>query len=243
MKKIYTLAAMLVAAASFGFSANAQDEPVTVEDYKSDMTDWTFTKVSGTQNWMIWSEAAEDGDMTETMTGAEKAKTGCNDGISIEFSPTDDIDAWAISPAVKLDAGVKYNVSFYIKAWQSDASENFKLNVANSNTVDALSTGTELVEKTDFNTYILTEITAEFTPEESGDYYFGLNCFTGADEYGLAATGFSVSHEQTSGVEAVIADSEAKAEYFDLQGRRVEEPKAGLYICRKGNIVTKAVVK
>lgn len=53
----------------------------------------------------------------------------------------------------------------------------------------------------------------------------------------LSATATSVFDENTemTGVEAVIADSDAPAEYFTLQGQRVAEPLAGqIYIVRRG---------
>lgn len=49
---------------------------------------------------------------------------------------------------------------------------------------------------------------------------------------------------EASGVEDVAADSNnAPAEYFDLQGRKVDNPKTGLYIVRRGNEVSKEYVK
>lgn len=44
-----------------------------------------------------------------------------------------------------------------------------------------------------------------------------------------------------SGVTAVDAD-EAPAEYYDLQGRRVERPAAGIYIIKEGSTVRKTVI-
>ncbi|MDE6409749.1 MAG: hypothetical protein K2K81_05840 [Muribaculaceae bacterium] len=46
-----------------------------------------------------------------------------------------------------------------------------------------------------------------------------------------------------SGVNDIIFDSNAPAEYFDLQGRRVANPAQGLYIIRQGSKVTKSIVK
>ncbi|MDE6417232.1 MAG: hypothetical protein K2K68_09455 [Duncaniella sp.] len=47
-----------------------------------------------------------------------------------------------------------------------------------------------------------------------------------------------------SGIDSVIADdNEAPVEYFNLQGIRVSDPAAGLYIRRQGNNVTKVLVR
>lgn len=49
---------------------------------------------------------------------------------------------------------------------------------------------------------------------------------------------------EKSGVEDVAADSDnAPAEYFDLQGRKVDNPVTGLYIVRRGDKVAKEYVK
>ena len=48
----------------------------------------------------------------------------------------------------------------------------------------------------------------------------------------------------TTGVAAIEAEgNEAEVEWFSLQGVRVENPTAGLYIRRQGNKVEKVVVK
>lgn len=44
-------------------------------------------------------------------------------------------------------------------------------------------------------------------------------------------------------VENVVVDSNATAEYFNLQGLRVANPENGLFIVRRGNTVSKVLVK
>lgn len=48
---------------------------------------------------------------------------------------------------------------------------------------------------------------------------------------------------QTTGIEGITVDSEAAAEYFNLQGVRVANPSEGLYIVRRGNTVTKQYIR
>lgn len=45
----------------------------------------------------------------------------------------------------------------------------------------------------------------------------------------------------STGLAAIAADADAPAEYYDLQGRRVANPSAGLYIVRQGSKVSKVV--
>jgi hypothetical protein len=46
-----------------------------------------------------------------------------------------------------------------------------------------------------------------------------------------------------SGIETTIADENAPAEYFNLQGVRVANPAKGIYVKRQGNKATKVLVK
>ena len=52
---------------------------------------------------------------------------------------------------------------------------------------------------------------------------------------------------QTSGVETIVVNTEnvedAAPEYYNLQGVRVLEPTPGIYVVRRGNVVTKEVVR
>lgn len=47
----------------------------------------------------------------------------------------------------------------------------------------------------------------------------------------------------TTGINEINADENAPAEYYNLQGVRVNNPENGLYICRQGNKVSKIQVK
>ncbi|MDE6418347.1 MAG: hypothetical protein K2K49_03975, partial [Duncaniella sp.] len=51
-----------------------------------------------------------------------------------------------------------------------------------------------------------------------------------------------ISELDPSGLVNIAADQNAPVEYFNLQGMKVENPAAGLYIKRQGNTVTKVVL-
>ena len=51
------------------------------------------------------------------------------------------------------------------------------------------------------------------------------------------------THTGIDNIEAEANDADAPVEYYDMQGRRVVNPAAGLYIRRQGNTVTKVIVK
>ncbi len=65
-----------------------------------------------------------------------------------------------------------------------------------------------------------------------------------AYKYGFVPSEIAtVTYQLTSGVEDVVLGSDAAAEYFNLQGVRVAQPAAGLYLRRCGDKVEKVVVK
>lgn len=93
---------------------------------------------------------------------------------------------------------------------------------------------------------------------ETADAYFtarGRNAFTlmgreGSLKYGsswqVLMTKYTLPDFMMSGVKDIAADTdttEAPAEYFDLQGRRVVNPAPGLYIVRRGSHTSKAVIR
>ncbi|MCM1006216.1 MAG: choice-of-anchor J domain-containing protein [Prevotella sp.] len=56
-------------------------------------------------------------------------------------------------------------------------------------------------------------------------------------------TGADMYAAYLAGVEGIEADFNGEAEYFNLQGIRVVEPTAGIYIVKRGSKVTKEVIK
>ncbi len=98
--------------------------------------------------------------------------------------------------------------------------------------------------------------TEGWTPAESHEYTYTLatedlpvkiraKAVNGAGTHESEEVAFGIDSNNTpTGVEAIEAeDNEAEVEWFNLQGVRVENPAAGLYIRRQGNKVEKVVVK
>lgn len=93
--------------------------------------------------------------------------------------------------------------------------------------------------------------TAPYTGTKTGtDFYFDDFC-EGSPFEGCEVTytdkGYALPSAYAelagAGVEGVAVDADAPAEYFNLQGIRVANPKAGIYVCRKGGEVKKVVIK
>lgn len=98
--------------------------------------------------------------------------------------------------------------------------------------------------------------------EVATSYVFANDAFapatTVADAVGVAAAGsyvafskigetgavFSLYNDaKATGIADIVADENAEAEYFNLQGVRVANPENGLYIVRRGTTVTKEVIR
>lgn len=73
-------------------------------------------------------------------------------------------------------------------------------------------------------------------------YILDFKCMNGLGVYTFAQNGF-VDPNPTEGVEGIEDDVNAPAVYFNLQGQKIDNPAAGLYIVKRGNKVTKELVK
>lgn len=241
MKKLYLL---LFLATIFAGSARAQEGPAI--PYLSDMSGWTVENAGGESGWQLWSSIA----YFSPMSAAERELTGCDDGIACD---TEDADSWAISPAIALKEGVEYSISFYMVVPDREVDygdEYVALRVADGGSLAEISGGEELLSVGKFSSTELTLQSCTYTPAADGDYHFGLNCRSSDSmfgSYGIAATAFRIEGEEggaTSGISGAVAPVDARAEYFDITGRRVTKPVKGqLYIVRRGSKATKLILR
>ena len=66
---------------------------------------------------------------------------------------------------------------------------------------------------------------------------------TGSDWDNNGNKNCRINISSPSAIEEVMSDSEGQAEYYTLQGIRVDNPTAGIYLCRKGSKVTKVIIR
>ena len=76
---------------------------------------------------------------------------------------------------------------------------------------------------------------------EAGTY--NVTGVVGINNAKLQITPISFEATTTNAIDSIVADDAAEAEYYNLQGVRVAAPESGLYIVRRGNKVTKELVK
>lgn len=99
--------------------------------------------------------------------------------------------------------------------------------------------------------YTVTENSTTITfANETGQQFVGYNSsgtqWSGFRPYPWTITlDFSIEENPFSAVESIAADNNVAAEYYNLQGMKVnaDNVKAGIYIVRKGNKATKIIVK
>ena len=117
-----------------------------------------------------------------------------------ETDPTTAANAWAITPSLNLSAGTSYTLTFYYIVYKSQNPEKLKITVGSAATAVAQTTvlwdndgGTELA-----NDSAWTKATIKYTPNASGSYYFGFNCYSDANEYALMVDNIKVEVTQTA---------------------------------------------
>ena len=54
---------------------------------------------------------------------------------------------------------------------------------------------------------------------------------------------YRIKINTTTSIKEIDSDTDAQAEYYTLQGVRVDNPSPGIYICRKGSNVKKIIVR
>jgi hypothetical protein len=96
-----------------------------------------------------------------------------------------------------MTAGTPYTVSFWYRVPSTLYTENIKLTVGTAATVAAQTT--TLVNLTSLvNVGTFTLATATFTPTTTGTYFFGLNCFSIADQDTIYVDDFSITGGQST---------------------------------------------
>lgn len=178
----------------------------TSDLFPNDVLDdgWTVTSLKGNK----WSA---NGNFSNKCTPAQLAKAENATGAAFyQFHGSQDADAWMISPALQLKAGVAYTIGIYSRTNGSNSSypENFKVCVADANDVASLKSQNEaLIDKANYvHGGDFEHFTAEFTPSIDGDYYFGINCYSKADMDNLFVTHFTVNGEDGGEDEPVVAE-------------------------------------
>jgi hypothetical protein len=99
-------------------------------------------------------------------------------------------NAWAFTPGRTLTAGKTYTITYWYQTGGS-YTEKFKLTVGTAASVAAQTT--TLLDQSALTNTVYAQATATFTPTTSGVYYFGLNCYSAANQFYMNIDDFVVS--------------------------------------------------
>jgi len=147
--------------------------------------------------------------------------------------------AAVINPAHDLKASVELTSGYFGDLVTLDIYHNTGRKVASTDPVFWSGIGGETLTLTAHHS-----IFADLSPDVL--YYTLLQPANGTQMPATVSINASIWFKlsEASGVEDVAVDNtDAPAVYFDLQGREVDNPAAGLYIVRRGDKVTKEYVK
>ncbi len=143
----------------------------------------------------------------DTYFGASVAKKG----KAYSWSDNYDANEWLISPAVTLQAGETYKIAFFMYTMRY--AERLALYASTSSRSNDLLATAPLLNMVDVKN-INSRQTVTFTPETSGDYYFGFHCTSQKGMGVVALTDFSVGYDillpgAPTGLTCVPGDNEA----------------------------------
>lgn len=178
MKKISTL---LIAMGMLPLAMAAESKTVPYASGLYQDSDWTVENVN--KDDKTW----EDESSSYTFSG-----TGYTVGIKYSYNRYSAADDWYISPAITLEAGKEYKLKIWSKTSSSSTAENWSVKLANNSSVSSLSDGVALITKEGYNATNWNNNVEIFQVEETGNYYFGIYCFSPKDKYTLYLTGFEV---------------------------------------------------
>lgn len=91
-------------------------------------------------------------------------------------------NSWAFSPGINMKAGITYNISFWIqlRGYQGKF-EALEVKIGKTATTAAMATATTIFDRNDTSITSWHEVTYNFTPTETNDYYIGFHSYSPAD--------------------------------------------------------------
>lgn len=187
-KNILTSIASLLIAGIAGAWAGTP-VPYSSDLYVNSSLDEGWTSANdarGSQGWKNDNESTTD----------QFAAVGVRGGAMKPFDYSYAANCWLFSPAIDVTAGTEYTVGIWLRTDPRSTSEteNFRITAAAEATSSAQKAGTVVLDKKDYvNKGDFEHFTATFTPDVTGEIYFGLNCYSAANMYTLFAAGFSIS--------------------------------------------------
>ncbi len=135
-------------------------------------------------------------DFTIINANNDDALFAFEEGVArLRFSMSGPSDDWLVLPALQLEKGRGYTISFDAFCQYARYPETFEVKAATEATARALKNGTQIISRKTVSNLIDNPYRAEaiFTPEEDGVYYIGIHGCSPQDMFFLNIDNLSVS--------------------------------------------------
>ncbi|MES2774736.1 MAG: choice-of-anchor J domain-containing protein [Bacteroidota bacterium] len=152
-------------------------------------TGWTRINAGTGNNWQRSDATFTDGPYT--------ARTGAR-AMIYEYSGASAANTWMMTPAQAMVASKTYTISFYYRIRSSAYVEKMKVTVGTAPTVAAQTTikwdnnGAAGITNT-----VYTKGSFSYTPPADGNYYFGFNCYSIADQWAMQVDDIVIEEQTT----------------------------------------------
>ncbi|MCS7259074.1 MAG: choice-of-anchor J domain-containing protein, partial [candidate division WOR-3 bacterium] len=122
-----------------------------------------------------------DGKTWSTSTSHPHTVPNC---LRYVYSRTVPANDWFFTPALILEAGVTYTVEFYYRASSPSMPEKMRIYLATSQSPSAI-VGSAIWDNNNITNTIYAQGLVDFTPQTSGTYYLGFQCYSDANRWNL----------------------------------------------------------
>lgn len=178
-------------------------------------------------------------------------------------------DSWLITPAMKLQGGYTYDISFEMKSEYGYVEESMSIYLGTAPAADAMTT--QVLESASVKSTTFKPFSTTITPATDGVYHIGFVCDSKSwNSAGVYMKNLSISAGKMSGVESVSTDAagsvftregticiqaagKTTAYVYDLAGKQIAATavdgyaevrvSAGVYIVRVGQHTAKLIVR
>ncbi|MDE7142618.1 MAG: choice-of-anchor J domain-containing protein, partial [Muribaculaceae bacterium] len=160
-------------------------------DAESDLSGWTIIDANADRRMWMWS----------TM---QNLRISYNQGMAM--------DDWAITPALRLEQGRAYRMSFDVYCDDPSFPERIEVKMGGTNTVATMEQ--QIVAPTEVIATIDAPmtVTATITPQESGTYFIGFHGISDADRYMMNLDNVRIESGLDTGAPAAVTNLTATAD-------------------------------
>lgn len=223
------------------------DEPPVREDYTLPF-DFQATQETFSECINIDANGDKDPNDTQDYNLGVWSYASTYGAFKYAYNANNDADDWLILPLV--DFGTSTEVSVSLDARTDSDPESFEVFLGRDRTIEAMTV--EVMTKNDYNhTGSFETLSAEVklpaaeARDGSNMWCLGIHATSPAFHFNLYINNIKIeSLKETTGIDNTVIDLNAPAEYFNLQGIRVDSPRKGqMMIVRQGDKTFKTIIR